>query len=384
MTGLWIAIPVIQLVPLPPALWHNLPGRALEASALQLIGDSQSWRPISLAPYATLASGLSLIPPITALFFVSQLSTDERSRLLYVVVALTTLAALMGVLQVSGGASGQFSLYGTSPGFATGFQANRNAAADVLLIGCAALTSIAIFGNSSMGTRIFTVMFCALYLFMFLSTVLTGSRTGTVLIIVPLVGLIILGLHKIGIKRYFRRRALIVSMALLGAVACIIFVLLSNAQLDRTIVRFSNGPSVRLDYWKDTIYATRIYWPFGSGMGTFQQVFKINERLEGVSEIFVNRAHNDYLEFILEAGLAGGMLILGTIGSILLRLRSKLRYRGDVATLGQIAFGVMTLTVLGLHSLVDYPMRSMSLASLGALACGALAQSRVRRGDFSE
>jgi hypothetical protein len=38
----------------------------------------------------------------------------------------------------------------------------------------------------------------------------------------------------------------------------------------------------------------------------------------------------------------------------------------------QVVFALVTLTVIALHSLVDYPLRSMSLQCLAGLAVGLL------------
>uniref|UniRef100_UPI0030D8AEB9 hypothetical protein n=1 Tax=Pseudomonas proteolytica TaxID=219574 RepID=UPI0030D8AEB9 len=42
-----IALPTIQLVPLPPELWQRLPGRDVFIQASTLSGQSQPWRPLS-------------------------------------------------------------------------------------------------------------------------------------------------------------------------------------------------------------------------------------------------------------------------------------------------------------------------------------------------
>ena len=55
---------LVQLVPLPPALWTQLPGRSFVAGGLRLLGLPPPWLPISLSPYDTLASALTLLPPL--------------------------------------------------------------------------------------------------------------------------------------------------------------------------------------------------------------------------------------------------------------------------------------------------------------------------------
>jgi len=111
------------------------------------------------------------------------------------------------------------------------------------------------------------------------------------------------------------------------------------------------------------------------GMGDFVPAFVADERLESIWPSLPNRAHNDFLELACEAGIAG-LLALSAISWILIRsLRAKLKTEtGLPAALA--VFGAASLSILALHSLVDYPFRSMALACLGAVCAGLLLSSR--------
>jgi O-antigen ligase len=353
----------------------------LEIEALGLVGADQSWRPISMAPYRTLASLLSLIPPVIVIFFVSQLDLLERSRLLMCVIAAVLVAALLGLLQVSGANNSILHFYPDfSPGFATGFQANRNAAADVLLIGGAGLTATALAEPHRFQTMVAKALFIAVAAFLVLSVILTGSRAGTVLIIVPAA----IGGVAYWVRRHGKRRLLIALAIATAAILVLAVIALQNPRVARTIARFSDDPTMRLGFWKDTIFAAKLYWPFGSGIGTFEPIFRINERLEAVRDVFINRAHQDYLEFFLEAGIFAIVALIAAIAAIVVRATVRLRQDANRPQFAQTVFAISALAVLGLHSLVDYPMRSIALASLGGLACGLLSHARSRLGDFRE
>ena len=73
LIGLTVALPLVQLVPLPPYVWSALPGRDLLFQSFELIGISKSWFPISLAPSRTLTALLSLIPVLAILVLASGL-----------------------------------------------------------------------------------------------------------------------------------------------------------------------------------------------------------------------------------------------------------------------------------------------------------------------
>jgi hypothetical protein len=122
-------------------VWQALPGREIERAALDLIGASASWRPLSLSPSRTLASLLSLGPPLALMIMAGGLPFEVRKLLLAGIAGMTVISAVLGAAQLAAGGAA-FRLYEhTHSGWLTGFQANRNAQADVLLIGMVALAA---------------------------------------------------------------------------------------------------------------------------------------------------------------------------------------------------------------------------------------------------
>lgn len=113
----------------------------------------------------------------------------------------------------------------------------------------------------------------------------------------------------------------------------------------------------RRDYALTTWDAIRDQWPFGTGLSTFDLVYPHYEKLEQVYSIFVNHAHNDFLEVILEGGFAGTLILAASLAAIVMRF-IRVRHRDAART----SF-VSILIILG-HSTVDYPLRTMGIASL--------------------
>ena len=143
IAALVLVVPLAQLVPLPPDLWTNLGGRQADrAAALALVGREASWQPLSLSPARTLAAVLAIIPALFAFFATASLGARGRTRIVGTIAAMTVVAAMYGALQLSLGATSPH-LYLESHPTLTGFQANRNAAADVFLIGIAAAFRLA-------------------------------------------------------------------------------------------------------------------------------------------------------------------------------------------------------------------------------------------------
>lgn len=361
------ALPAMQLIPLPPGAWQALPGRESEWQSLSLIGQEGTWRPLSLAPARTLASLLSLGPPLLALLLVASLDIVQRQRVLVVIAGAMLAAAALGGLQLASGGSA-FHFYPESHrGWITGFHANRNAAVDGFLIGGLALAAL-VAGCSASG-RIAARQGAILAggnLLLMAAAILTGSRMGIALMIPALAGQwFILG--PLIVRR--RRAATVLALCIAGTTALL---LTSNAAITKVASRFEMSRDFRTELWADTRFAIGQVWPAGSGTGTFVPVMLAAERLEVVDPTFPNRAHNDYLELALESGLAGIAIALAVAAVVICMVaRAWPDRRGPRR--GQIGFALFSLVLVALHSLVDYPLRSMALACLAAVAAGFLA-----------
>lgn len=106
----------------------------------------------------------------------------------------------------------------------------------------------------------------------------------------------------------------------------------------------------------------------GFGLGTFDDVFRIY-RDENVT-IYFDRAHNDYLELAITAGIpAAAMLILAFI-IIVAFLTGRLKFGAQYRSF--LALGITSSIQLGLHSLVDF---SLQIPAISYMWCAILAAS---------
>ena len=377
IAGLVVALPLLQLIPLPPALWQSLPGRELQREALALVDLDQSWRTISLAPHRTLAALLSLLPPLLMLVLTATLDQRARRRLLWVVLMVGLASLLLGALQLTGGENSPAHLYDEVRPVLTGFQANRNTTADFLLIAMLATVLLVgeladrrlvpanralVLGLAGVGAAVFA-----------LATVLTASRMGIALLPLPLVSALWLlrgwlPLERSTITGFIAALLIAALLAMLAA--------RSNPMLASVASRFDFTGELRPQLWRDALVVVREHFPAGVGMGNFVPALLADERLEVVRPFLPNRAHNDYLELLAEAG-AAGIAALAAAGWLVLREGWRAWHdpaRGDADLL---AFASCGLAVLALHSMVDYPLRSMSMACLAAVCAAMLMQPRV-------
>ncbi|OJW74672.1 MAG: hypothetical protein BGO57_15650 [Sphingomonadales bacterium 63-6] len=371
-----IAIPLLQLVPMPPQLWQALPGGEVRAEALDLIGREDSWQPFTESAPRTLASLLSLVPPLALMLMVGSLARPERQTLLAIAAVLALLSAVLGAFQLAGG--GAFRLYEAShPGVVLGFQANRNAEVDILLIGLLALAAfVAGHAPSQRRPGVESIwrngwLVGGVALLLVLAAVLTASRAGIALLLPVLVaGWAILVLDR---RRNWKGRGPAIAAGVLAVLGGGLFLVRHNVVLQRVAERFDFSGDGREGLWRDTLYAIGQTWPFGTGMGTFAPTFIAFEPLEAVDSSIPNRAHNDYLELLLEAGIFGAVALVLACGLILFMTWRSWRRAREWRP--QIAFGFSVLVVIAAHSVVDYPLRSMSLACLAGLAVGMFARS---------
>jgi O-antigen ligase len=377
-----VALPLIQLVPLPPELWTKLGGQENRVAALALVDAGQSWQPLSQFPARTLAALLAMIPALFAFFAAASLDARGRMWIVSTIAIMTLVAALLGAAQVSLGLSGPY-LYGGNHPTLNGFQANRNAAADVLMIGIVANAAFfmpSLFargtrGSKSPGYAVFAdrrtagIVLAALIAVLFFATMLTASRAGIVLLPLALVGvwaILYPALADYGRLRFLPAIAAVVAVPLAALAAW----QTGNTALGAVASRFFVSDVSRLELWRDAWYATAQAWPFGVGVGGAQPAMIAAERLEVLDQSFPNRVHNDYLEFALEGGLLAIVVLLAIFVLLVVAAWRSWRDRPEERHLTKL--GMVILILAAAHSLVDYPLRSMALACLIATGAGLL------------
>jgi O-antigen ligase len=379
-----LIIPLVQLIPLPPSIWSTLPDRGNEVAALSLIGEQSSWRPISLSPSRTVAALLAIVPAVFCFYAVARLDLKERRLVLLTILVMTLVSAWMGAVQLTSRGSG-FNFYPQhSAGWVTGFQANRNATADVLLIGILALAAVAVPYLTDdrkrlplgLSRRAFAIMAGGVGLFLVLATVMTGSRAGVTLLVVAGVGaaLIFVVSRDVETGTLSRKALLLLAAAVLLGGAAAFAALSQNTAIERVAERFSDLGNERGEVWEDSWFALKQYWPVGFGIGGFEPAMLPAERLEYLDPLAPNRAHNDYLEIGIEAGILGYAMVVAAAMAVLAVAARAWRER---RMRGQIVFGLTVLLLIAFHSVVDYPLRSMAVACLSGVAGGLLVRTRV-------
>jgi O-antigen ligase len=115
------------------------------------------------------------------------------------------------------------------------------------------------------------------------------------------------------------------------------------------------------------------YFPVGSGLGTFESVYAMEEDPAKVDRYRINHAHSDYVELAVETGLAGIILMLlflaWWVHSVWRMLRSPAVDQYALA-------GAIASAAILLHSAVDFPLRTAAIGALFAMCMVLIVQSR--------
>lgn len=367
------AIPLIQLIPLPPAVWSALPGRDQLLLALQVAGLDPAWGPMSMNPDRTWGSALALLPPASLFLAALCLSQTQRALLVRLCLAAAVGAVLLGAAQLASGGTGFYLWSLTSAGSVTGFFTNRNHLASFLLV---ALPFAIVVGTATLRRRDrktsalwFGALFAGLVV---VALAAIRSRAGITLFAPVMVASLLAAWIAAGRGR--PGPGLLVVVGSVGAALTAVAIL----ALPPILARFDQErPEVRFERWPLIAETAQTYLPLGTGVGSFDVVYRSVEPLEELDRTFFNQAHNEYLETWLEAGWPGIAVILAFFVWYGRRTWSAWKASpsrdSDLQRAASIGIGVLLL-----HSIGDYPMRTTALAVVFALCCGLLELSRPR------
>jgi O-antigen ligase len=331
---------------------------------------------VSLDPAATWRGLSSLIPAIS--IFLAMLSLDRPARrnmvaLLFVVVFASVP---LDLLQMMGGAESPLRFYAiTNPGLAVGFFANANhhAAFMYCAIPLAAGWTVGVLHHHA-GRRLSVFLLLLFVGAVVVAVSLTNSRAGMALTFVG--GLSCLVLIGRGMKGRLRRRVLFGAIAMTFCALLVAFqfgfVSLAQKVQDVNVMGDLRWPVAEV-----TTQAALANMPLGTGFGTFVPIYEMSAPRTYLRDHYVNHAHNDWLELWLEAGVAALVLLSAFFAWFAAASYSVWRQAPANVHVADVALAraaSIVIVLLALHSAVDYPLRTIALNSLFAVACAFLIQ----------
>jgi hypothetical protein len=373
---LLLLVPGLHLLPLPVSVLALSDARAAYLETLDALGLGAGWASWSVAPQLTEAAWLAVLPALAVFVTVHGLTSARVARLVKVFLAMAGLQAVLALLQFGAAADSPLWLgMDTAGDSGSGTYPSRNNLAGLLemalpvavaLLGAAAFgldraTQARQTGRTGVWARIkrvagvegqanAVIVYSLLCLVILLGLTFSRSRTGIAL------GMLALVLMGGLLMRNFGSR---LTGQVVGVTAGAAVLLGAAIGLAPVLIRFAQDPLAdgRWAILGASWQAMRDYLPFGSGAGTYAEVIRAYHPSGFGGDVFINHAHNDYLEWMVEGGVLALLLLVLFAALYVAAWRKVWSIRNwDGFNLVQVGAGVGVLMLL-LHGLTDFNLR---------------------------
>lgn len=376
---------VVQLVPMPSPVLQTVSPQALELrdryEPARQEGDA-GWRPVSMYPWATRQSTLRIAAFLVTALIAIDLSVigSARRAMVMALVASGAFQALYGLVEYF---SGRQHIFGYAKkhytDVATGTFINRNHYAGYLemtlplaiALAAGAVARLRPPAGGTLGDRLARAsgreMFGAstlLALALVMATALACSRSRMG------IASALLALMSVGLFLAWRGRGrsfVVTALVVAGGT----FLIFSESGATAPILdRFHRAYGEltagvgRWGIWSQAAGVARAFPLIGAGLGAFPAVFPMF-RTAGEGVAFAH-AHNDYLEWLAEAGVAGCLVALLAVAWVAWPLARRRAGRGDYGYVGHAC--VIASLAIGFHSFTDFnlaiPSNALTLSVL--------------------
>jgi O-antigen ligase len=290
---------------------------------------------------------------------------EEHARKMFgqVMIVFGALYAFFALAQSLTANGRIFWVHGTQfPGSIYGSYVNRDQYAGLLEM-LVPIPFVLSMGNVLKGGKRVLVGFCAVLM---ASTIfLSGSRGGMLTFVIEMLFFLALTVGKGRSPRLA-----------LGSIALCVLILSLLIFLDKGKVLGRLGdlsPGIRLDIVKDSLRMFSKRPVGGWGLGTFPTVYPSYRSF--YTNQFVNEAHNDYVQLLVETGLLGFALMLWFLARLYqhgLPTSRRWEFQWDAAVSLAALLGC---TGILLHSLVDFNLQIPANAALFYSLCGLAAST---------
>lgn len=378
LASLYTVYLAIQLVPLANGIWTSLPGRAPLETLEQALAMEQA-RPFSMAPDRTLNAlgsfGAVLAPMLTAL----NLGQAGMRHVGFTLVAFGLASALLGMVQILTGAPYLYAI--TNPSSPVGLMANANHSSVLAPIIVVFLALVARTLDRPMQAAV-----ACIALVLVVSGLLNPSRAGLITLLVALGAVALVWWNPGGAQRRGGKRKnaamLAIGFILVAGMLAVAFAYSRGLPAIDGVGEADPLGGLRFAILPTLVDMVRVFAPLGSGIGSFESVYYGFEARELMQRTYLNMAHNDVLQVLIE----GGIFMLAFIVAI-----AAIAFRATRAAMSQyphprnlaIAVAAIALIVV-LASAVDYPLRVPSFQMVVVLLLVMLLAAARGSGDDHE
>lgn len=356
----------LYLIPIPIDAWLQLPGRQFYQPVVQLLADhgqAITSHTLSVDPYSTVQMLLSILPALGIFLATSTLDTGKLYWLARVFVAVAAYQAAWGMIQ-----------YSSSGIPAKGSYQNQDHY--VTLMAFALPLTIALISHqlqqthhhhhNDVGNKQHTLIlaFYGLAAFlMFLGGLFSMSRAGIPTIFL---GAVLTPLLISGRTRKTHIFLFIILFLLVG------LTLAQMTGIIPVINKFIGSDPLQDARWimfERQLEAIRLFFPLGTGPGTFTEVYTAFQPMEQVGDTFISHAHNDYLELLMDTGAFGISILLFFLWVFAYGWWRLWRRRDRSLAMLQTSAGVGMLCAL-FHAFFDFNFHTIPHPLLFAFAGG--------------
>lgn len=401
LLGVFLAVSVIQLVPLPAGLVKVLsPGAFAIHQGLAADGIAyapSSWLPLSLSPAASLSKFVLTVCYGLFAFLVFRTARTRRRLeiLVLVIIGSALFQAFYGMAETFSGSEmifGRPKRYGL--GSVTGTFVNRNHFAGFLEMafplslgyllvkaryfqmerGLSLRQKVLWFGQESLQ---WTFLYGLAPVFIGVGLVFSKSRSGVMILLLTifLAGLAAaawrgLSEEEAGARRRFGRLVRVIFAVVLAAALWF--------GIGPVIARFAEADitkEARRTFYRTTARMIGDFPLFGTGKGSFVHSYAMYEEVD--DRLRLSFAHNDYLEFAAENGLPGGAALAAAGIGLALVLAARWRRRRSNFAKGVGLGALLGVTAILVHGFTDFNLQitanAMYFVTLGMIGLNALA-----------
>lgn len=363
---LYSGLVVVQLLPVPAEMSSALPGREVIAELDTLVLDQVPWRPTSMAPARTWNVLGSVIVPAAALFLAIA-CTSTSVALLRLIAVLGVLNAILAITQLASGRSSIFYFYEvTNLGRAVGIFANENhsgifAACSVLI-----LAHLSLKARDACEPAWLRIAYPSSLFFVFFVSLVGASRAGFVasfvamLISAAMVAVAVFEKVKLkpnrgDLREVSKRVALLIfpPMAFVGAIM-FSFLALGRAPAFADLVAKDGFEDLRWSLWPILSEMWGVYSLTGAGVGSFEQAYHAFEPPHLLMPVYVNQAHNDWAQLVIEGGWGAAALLFFLLVWV---LKAMISIYGAKMVRAAI-FWTSVFVLIATASIIDYPLRT--------------------------
>ncbi len=345
-----VGLALLQLLPLPPALWSGLPGRGFVREGYAVLGVAPPWLPLTLQPERTVGVLLALLPPLAMLVLAQRLGREARVGAGVLVGAGALGSALLDMIQTIAGGPAFY-----AAGMAGVFAAPADQAVLMLLaLPCLAPAAAREAGRArhdrAARRRLGGLTAAALGI----AAALAAMRIAPVLLLLPIALGVAGGIALAPLWRGWRLAGVVAGLVVAGSVA---------AALAWPGVRAAGEAG-------NALAAARAFLPWGAGLGTFAALSGTVTPIETLARAAPAHAGSDLAEWLGEAGLVGIALALSFVAWWARQAAGAWRARGLGAPSRQAGAAVAALVLLA--SIAGAPLRTAALAAVSMLGVALL------------